>query len=139
MPASLVITGMTEFRNALRHIPDELASEAVDIVTATAEGAAQEIRAAYPEGPTGNLKRRVKVERAESRFGAAAIVRSQARHAHLYEWGTKRRQNRHGANRGQMPKAQAGTAMIPIAQRARSRMLRALVALVRRAGFEVEL
>lgn len=133
----LVMEGLTELRTALRALPEELAREAGVIVTAQAEYAKEQIQRAYPE-KTGRLRNRVTVNRDADRYGAAAIVRSRAPHAHLHEYGTQPRRNAKGANRGTMPKADEGARMIPIIVRRRRAMVAALIDLVRRAGFVVE-
>lgn len=137
MSTKLELQGLEEFRQALRNLPEELKAEAGAIVQAHADQAQREIVTGYAE-KTGNLKTHVKVERDASRFGTAAIVKSTARHAKLYEFGTTRRQTNAGANRGSMPKADDAHAMIPKVVRIRARMVRALIDLVKRAGFEVQ-
>jgi len=163
MSGRLEWRGLAELRQQLRELPQDLNNEAVAIVRAHAEEAARAIRAGYPEGKTGNLRRGVTVESNSSKFGASAIVRSRAKHAHLFEKGTKDRYTggpndwssrraqrfafkaKHGlikpsrpAYRGAMPAAQPSEAMVPKAIRARRRMHEALLDLVRRAGFVVE-
>jgi hypothetical protein len=130
--------GLTEFRTALRHLPEELTGEATDIVDGTSDSAHREIAAGYPQGPTGNLRRGVSRERQPSKFGASAIVRSRARHSHIFEKGTGQRQTRNGANRGSMPEAPREQQMIPVVIKYRRRMFESLKDLVRRAGFIVE-
>ncbi len=134
----LELQGLAEFRAALRALPKDLADEAGAIVLAHADDAKRQIQTAYPEGPTGNLRVGVRVDRSQSSaFAATAIVRSRARHASLFEFGTQARQTRAGKNTGAMPKAPAGQAMLPIVIRVRRRMVEQLIALVRRAGFQV--
>jgi hypothetical protein len=140
MSGHVVMEGLAELREQLRRLPEELKDEAQDIVLRTAQGAAAEVVAAYPQGPTGNLKRGVRARlQSAGRFGAGAMVISRAPHASIYEFGTRARQTEKGANRGRMPKpkAQGGTAMIPRMQRLRAQMIRQLIALVQKAGFEV--
>ena len=138
MASKLKLEGLAELRAALRQLPEELAGEANAIVRGHAEDAAQRIKRAYPEGPTGNLRGRVTTEQNSSKFGGSAIVRSRAPHAHLHEFGTRDRRTKKGAFRGAMPQAPEHERMIPIAIRVRRNMVRALVDLVRRAGFLVE-
>lgn len=139
MSVKVTWTGLTEFKQALRNLPEDLATEAEDIVVRHAEQAGQETEAGYPTGPTGNLKRGVSVTKDTSRqkLAVVATVKSRARHAHIFEKGTGPRVTRTGASRGRMPAAPEAQQMIPKVQRARRRMIDALVALVRRAGFEV--
>jgi hypothetical protein len=129
--------GRDQFLAALRNLPEDLAEEAAVIVESHAAEAERQTREGYPEGPTGNLKRGVTREQNRSKFGVGAIVRSRAKHAHLFESGTKTRRTSKGANRGAMPKPPESERFIPKAIRIRARMTRALIDLVRRAGFEV--
>lgn len=138
MPVRLQFDGMNEFREALRQLPEELTQEASVIVEAHAELARSAISVGYPLGPTGNLKNRVvTIHNAGRRFITKAIVKSQAPHASIFENGTKRRQTAKGANRGVMPRAPESQRMIPKVIRIRRRLMTQLIALVRRAGFEV--
>lgn len=140
--ASLEWSGLAELKAALKALPETIAREAAEIVEAHANDAARTVQANYPIAPTtkshrgGKLRGGVTVEINRSRFGAAARVRSRAHHSHLFERGTKRR-NYHGADRGEMPEASPAQQMIPAVIRARKRMVAALIALVRRNGFEV--
>ena len=134
----LQMDGLSELRAALRRLPEELTAEADAIIQAQAGYAQQQIVAAYPQGPTGNLKHGVTVNKESSRFGVRAIVRSRARHSHLFEFGTAPRRTKKGANRGSMPKAPESERMIPIVVRRRRAMVQALIELVRKAGFSVE-
>lgn len=133
----LVMEGLSELRDALRQLPDDLAREAGVIVTAQAELAKDQVQRAYPEH-TGRLRKGITVNREGDRYGARAIVRSRAPHASIYEFGTKARRTDAGANRGSMPKADDSARMIPIIVRRRRAMVAALVDLVRRFGFDVE-
>ncbi len=137
MSAKVTIDGLTEFRAALRALPAELAQEGETIVVSHATEAKREVTSGYPKGPTGNLQRGVTLTVEKSHFGTTAIVKSHARHAHLYEDGTKLRRTRSGANRGQMPRAPEANRMIPKVIRIRARMRQALIELVKKAGFTV--
>lgn len=132
----LELQGLEEFRAALRALPDHLREEASAIVLAHAEQAQREIVGGYPQH-TGNLRSRVSVRPSATRFGTGALVKSAAKHASIFERGTAIRQTRAGANRGRMPEAATAQAFIPKAIRVRARMVRALIDLVRRAGFQV--
>jgi hypothetical protein len=123
-------TGLQEFKNELRRLPEHLQDEAARIVVAAASQAKNEAQANYPTGPTGNLKRGVgmTVESA-SRLGASATVRSRAYHAHLYEGGYTR------AGKGTAKKEVQSA--IPIFIRARRRMVEALIKLVQSTGLTV--
>jgi hypothetical protein len=140
----IVMEGLTEFREALRRLPEELATEAGDIVQAHAEAAKADIQRGYPIGPgsrkfpAGILQGRVVVERNRSKVSSHAIVRSRAPHAIIFERGTVTRRTDKGWNRGRMPKASSDRAMIPKVIRWRRKMTDALIEIVRRAGFEVQ-
>jgi hypothetical protein len=124
-------TGLEELRADLRKMPEALRDEASEIVLAHAQSAAKDIIDAYPER-TGNLKRGVKVvPLSGSRFFAGAIVRNTAKHAFLFEHGSKARHTEIGANRGAMP---AGNVFIPRMQHWRTAMYDALAALLERHG-----
>lgn len=133
----LRMEGLDELREALRQLPEELAQEAGAIVMAHAEEAQRRVQQAYPQGPTGNLRRGVTTNREASRFGAKAIVRSRAPHAHLFEYGSRPRRTQRGANRGQMPAGSEAERMIPIIIRVRRNMVAALIHMVQKAGFTV--
>lgn len=136
--ARVELRGLVEFREALRRLPAELTDEAGAIVRDAAANAQSEIQQAYPEGPTGNLRRGVVTDHYASRWTSHAIVRSRAKHANLFEFGTRPRRTVRGANRGAMPPAPPGQAMIPIVIRRRKRMVEQLKDLVRRAGFRID-
>jgi len=123
------IDGLAAFRTALRNLPDDLTQEAGAIVLAHAEDAKQRVQGAYPEGPTGNLRRGVTMNKEASNFGARAIVRSRAPHAWLFEHGV-----RGTAPRRTVPPDQEA---IPIFIRVRRNMVTALIHMVQRAGLVV--
>lgn len=129
--------GLSEFRDALSKMPEHLSEEAAGIVEASADGAARTIQANYPTGPTGNLKRGVRVSRERNPAAVRSIVRSSAPHAFIFEKGTNVRRTDKGYNRGRMPAASAGQAAIPVFIRWRAQMVRQLIALLERAGFKV--
>lgn len=133
MSQNRLVLNTEAFRQALRDMPRELAEEAGGIVTGAAEQAKLEIVSAYPE-VTGNLKRGVTVKQERSAFGATAIVKSNAKHSHLYEYGSQVRNTSIGANRGAMP---ARPTFIPVVVRRRRSMNEALIGLLKRAGFQV--
>lgn len=136
MSNKLMLSGFEELKAALRQLPQHLAAEAGGIVTAHAESAATRVRAAYAEHRhTGNLERGVKVDRVVvENAGAAARVRSTARHAFIFENGTQARHTGLGWNRGAMP---PGHVFVPIAIRERAAMVDELIAMVEREGLTV--
>lgn len=137
MGVRLTFEGMDDFRQGLRHLPAELAAKAGQVVQATARQVHDEVQANYPRGKTGNLKSGVRVTLEGSAIFARGIVKSTAPHAHLFEYGTTRRQTRSGANRGVMPKGQPDELVGIRASRARKRMVEQLIAIVQEAGFIV--
>ena len=132
----LQMDGLNELRTALQQLPEQLATEAGDIVMKYAEGAKQDIQRGYPQR-TGNLRRGVTVQRNRSKVATQAIVRSKAPHANIFERGTTWRHTDRGWNRGAMPQPDESQRFIPKAIRYRRAMVEELIELVRRAGFEV--
>ena len=134
--------GLDELRAALRRLPSELTNEAELIVSRAADDARDRIVSRYPVGPGndtyggGNLRDHVRVvEQPGGQFGATRIVKSTARHAFIFERGTKTRKTSKGYHRGVMP---AADIFVDEAQRRRKQMYDELAALVERAGFRVE-
>jgi hypothetical protein len=131
------LVGLDALRKALRDLPEDLRREADVVVRAQADAMAQDTQRAYPEGPTGNLRRGVTIKTQSSSFAAVAIVRSRAKHAHFFETGTGARRTDKGYNRGRHPEPAEADKFVLRAIRARRRLTAALVDIVRRAGFEV--
>jgi len=126
---SVTWTGLSEFRNALHNLPAELTGEASNIVIEAAKTAERETKGAYPH-VTGNLQRGVTTTvDAINRGGVSARVKSNARHAHLFEGGYRGK-----APRRDVPENQK---MIPIAIRARRQMYVKLIDMVQRHGLVV--
>jgi hypothetical protein len=136
MSATVTWLGLDELRAALLHLPAELTQLATAIVESAADGAADEIRAAYPEGDTGNLKKGVRVRTEQGRGGSTVrrVVRSTAAHASIFETGTQTRQTKLGYNRGFMPGANI---FVPVVMRRRRDMQEDLIAVVEQAGIDV--
>lgn len=135
-----VFDGLDDLKAALRNLPDELAGEAGRIVETHANSAAVTIRAAYgAHRRTGNLQEHVSIDRvARGRYGAAARVKSTARHAHLFETGTKARHyiTRRGV-RHVTGAAEPQHVFVPEMIRVRRRMYEELKALLVRNGIQV--
>ena len=130
----LVFRGLDELRAALRRLPDELTMEASRIVEGAANGAAADIKAAYPVR-TGNLRDHIVVtHREKGKWAAGAIVKNTAKHAWMFENGTQARHNAIGANRGSMP---PGHVFIPRVIKARRLMYQQLRDLLERKGLRV--
>lgn len=162
---TLQIDGLDELREQLRRLPGDLAQEAGDIIATISAQAAQDIRTAYPEGPTGNLRLQVTREMNRSKFGVSAIVKSNAKHAWIFNFGTKPRYTTGktterntrlgraqswrkpppiGTYRGVMHsksgvggKPPESQRFVPIAQRHRAEMYRRLMAVIERSGGRV--
>jgi len=128
--------GLDDLRKALLDLPAALTNEAVAIVDDAADAAAVAIRAAYPEGETGNLRRGVKVSKAGALtpHTVRRVVRSTAAHATIFETGTKVRTNKAGANRGFMPGANI---FVPTVIARRQVMHTDLMRVLEDAGLEV--
>lgn len=126
--------GLDELREALRKLPAELTGEASHIVEGAANGAAAQIKAAYPRR-TGNLVNGVSVETVSSgQFSAGAIVKNKAKHAYIFDNGTQARHDAIGANRGSMP---PGHVFVPAVIRKRRQMYEQLKDLLVRNGLQV--
>jgi hypothetical protein len=133
----LTIEGLTELRAALLKLPQELASEAGDVVQAEATAAFHEMDAKYAEHEwTGNLRASLSMtmEKAYMRYGARAVLVNRAKHAYIAEYGTQLRRTTTGAGRGAMPPLHI---FVPIAQRHRRAMVEGLIRIVERAGLIV--
>ncbi len=137
MAFKIALQGLEELRAALRNLPEHIAQEAGDVVRSHAAVMALDATQAYPEGPTGNLRRGVTTETNSSKFGTGAIVRNRAQHAFIFEKGTVPRETKKGWKRGSMPPAPESERFIPKAIRARARMVNALIVLLERNGLTV--
>ena len=127
--------GLAELKAALRNLPKELQAESSAIVYANADKARDELRAEYAKHTrTGNLANHVTVSKRPGQFGAAALVKNTAKHAHLFENGTQARHTDIGANRGAMP---AGHVFVPIMIRRRRVMYEVLKELLVKHGLIV--
>lgn len=125
--------GLGDFRAMLRNLPRALHGDARNIVHARANRAALAIRSKYPQ-VTGNLVEHVIVDIHDTDRIAAAVVRSTAHHAWLYEKGTKVRKHKDGANKGRSPKHPI---FVKEAMRERAAMRRDLRDMMRRHHIRV--
>jgi hypothetical protein len=132
----VLLQGNNELRNALKQLPADLNRQARDIVHGAATATAATLRSVYPRGATGALRDGVTVTTSDSVTTTTATVRSRAKEAAWWEYGTQVRRTAAGFNRGAMPAA-TGHGLISIAARERRQMTAQLVELVRAAGFEV--
>jgi len=129
MAAWFTIDGLNEFKVALQQLPAELKGGATTIVLEAAAHARDEIVAAYPQGPTGNLKKGVRMfVKNIGPFGVSAQVRSTAPHAWLYE---------HGRCRWGSVTTPPAFVFIPTMERTRRAMYHQLATLMRNAGLTV--
>lgn len=131
------IAGLDDLRTALRNLPADLKGEAAHLVAGQGNAAAVEIRTAYgARSVTGNLASHVTVDpvgRAGA-HGAAVVVKSTARHAHLIEQGTQVRKTAKGYARGSAPPIPI---FVPILIRRRRTLDGLLADLLRRHGLTV--
>ncbi len=93
MSVTLRFDGLEELKAALRNLPTELTAEATHLVEGRANAAATEIRTIYGRHRvTGHLQDGVTVTHTErGKWSAGAIVKSAARHAWIFEYGTEAR------------------------------------------------
>ena len=127
--------GMEELKAALRSLPEELSQEGGDIVVEHATEAGEDVRAHYAAAAvTGNLEKHVKVVIESRTAGASVVVKSTAKHAIIYENGSKMRKTKDGRNRGMMPPAKV---FVPTMIRERREMLVELAELLKTKGLEV--
>lgn len=128
----VVWSGMDELRAEFKKLPETAHGEALKLAEGAANGAAVDLRAAYPVGPTGNLRKGVVVTHfSKGKLYAGAVVKNTAPHAWIFENGTQARHTDLGANRGAMP---PGHVFIPIIIRARHRLVEQFKALLLRLG-----
>jgi hypothetical protein len=118
---SVTLDGLSALLRDMEQLPDGLEASAAPIITRAAERARGDIVAAIPTGGSGTLAGRVTVAQRDT---LRAQVESRAPHAWLYEYGSGRRVNRAGANRGVMP---ASKLVGRVASNERRRMNSALV------------
>lgn len=136
MSVRVLLEGNNELRDALGNLTEELNREARAIVHAAAEKTAAQLKAVYPQGPSGKMQRGVKVTTRDTTTTTRAKVRSTTDEATYWEYGTQVRRTNKGFNRGAMPAA-TGRGLISIAVRNRRAMVDELIALVRSQGFTV--
>lgn len=132
MSARVQWTGMKELIAELTDAPAEIRADGMVILREELESAADEIRAAYPQGPTGNLKRGVSVSIPNSQ-ALIGSVKSTSPESHLYEFGTQTRQSR-GGNRGA---ARPHPVTVPIANQHRREMFERMKQMLANMGFQV--
>jgi len=116
---------VSELRRDLAALGEAVAEETDRIVAANASLFAADLPSRYPAAD-GDLRDGVRMKRIAPRV---YVVKSTARHAHLFELGTVRRfSGETGANRGSMP---AKPTFVPWAIRWRERMIEQITSYVR--------
>ncbi len=106
MPDDVEIIGLPELYKQLDEIGKSMSSEQVeDALLVGAMTLQQAVKQAAPRGPTGNLRKDIKVKQLPKRGDApkSAIVKSLAPHDHLVEFGSKPRFTKSGKYTGIMP------------------------------------
>ena len=89
--ATLEIQGLDELKKLVGGFADACTDDGQQLADQAAMRAVEEVKAAYPQGPTGNLKKGVRIVRVKGDgHRVLSIVKSTAPHAHLYEYGTRR-------------------------------------------------
>ncbi len=133
-------TGLAEFQQQLRHLPDELTTEAGREALAAANATAVAVRTVYGQHAiTGHLRDSVTVEtQTQSRAGVAVRVKVSDPIAHLFDFGSQVRHWVSGKSTGRMWGRTPPThVFVRTAVRQRRQMFEALKGIVRRAGFQV--
>jgi len=126
--------GLTELRQALRRLPDDLRADALPIVEAAADVSETQARQAYPRR-TGKLRLGLKqTVLSAGRFGVSIRLANTAPHAFMFEYGTQARHNALGKNLGAMP---AGHVFVPVVERNRRAMYERLKAMLIANGLTV--
>jgi Bacteriophage HK97-gp10, putative tail-component len=123
MANHLRLSGFRELRRDLAALPEDSRTAAEPILLAHARRAETALHAAYPF-ITGALRDGVRIVKREAR-GIAALftVRSDAPHAHLYEFGTAH--------------TRPHAAFLPITEEQRRAAVRDVAAMVERTGLQV--
>lgn len=107
------VTGVAEIDKVLRELPKQMTHTILGAAhAAAAKPLVTKAKLLAPEGPTGNLVDSIGVSKTnikkadklgEVRVGPRKKGRFKGFAGHLVEYGTKRRRNKKGANRGVMP------------------------------------
>jgi hypothetical protein len=103
--------GLDSFKQELQVLTADLVDEANAIMVESANAAKRDIAAAYPF-KTGGLRRGLVIIPARGTLLSGAELRQTAPHGHLFERGTKVRENKAGQNRGQQ---KSNATFVPIA------------------------
>lgn len=134
MANELRFAGLEELKAALRRLPEELTGEATHIAIGEANGAAADMKRAYPVVRGKLLNSLVVTHFEKGKFIGGAVLKNTAPHAWIFENGTQVRRDSRGRNRGAMP---PGRVFIPRMIRARRQMYAQLKALLVRKGLSV--
>lgn len=95
-------TGLDTFMDELRVLTANLVDESNAIMLESADAAKRDIAAKYPY-KSGTLRRGLVIRPARGTLLSGAELVQTAPHGYIFEHGTKRRENKAGANRGRMP------------------------------------
>ena len=117
--------GMAALLADLQALGPTVSREAGNIIQATTNSMALDVKSSYPSDD-GDLRKGVVID---DRGPLVKRVRSRAKHAHIFERGTVRRRTHTGADRGTMP---PGNVFVPRAIKWRARMVDQLVNMVER-------
>jgi hypothetical protein len=129
----VALFGLGDMRDALKRLPAALQAEARAEIVRTTALAATELRAVYPIGPTGNLRKGVKTKLKDTKGETTGTVLSTAPHAHLWEYGTVNRKTEKGWNRGRSP-SNITRGLVAIRLRRQRQLALALRAILERGG-----
>ena len=89
--ATLEMQGLDELKKLVAGFADACTDDGQQLADQAAMRAVEEVKAAYPQGPTGNLKKGVRIVRVKGDgHRVLSVAKSTAPHAHLYEYGTRR-------------------------------------------------
>jgi len=133
-------TGLGEFEQQLRNLPDRLTAEAGREALAAANSMAVQVRTIYGQHAiTGGLRDSVTVEvQEQSRAGVAVRVRARSPIAWLFDNGSQARHWLNGKSTGKMwGKRPPAHVFVRTAVRQRRSMFDRLIGMVRREGFKV--
>lgn len=143
---SAVLDGLDDLLAQLKRLPEDLYAEGRTIVSGHAKRAYQRTFSAYPpSGPPRTFKGRSRPSLRDGlglvdnsgNLSAAWHLYNEAPHARIWESGSQvGRETQKGYNRGIMPKAPHGLISFAIAER--RQMYDELLAMVRRAGLDVD-
>lgn len=138
MPIKFVLGGVTVERNKFKEFPSFLAARTQAVLDARATTVAAEIAAAYAAlGGTGELAAGMVVRSQPRKTRARVVIANRVRWSAGYEFGTKSRRTKKGANRGFIPYDNDGRIFVPRVMAARVGLVPRIAALLRAEGLTV--